>query len=99
MVNVDDSTAVEMIHSTNLIENSIDRFLVWGTPPKQDAHEIKNITWETSVHPRFSYLVRIYYCEFGLMMAETRHVMFKVFINENMLKPTTRQSIGGTILW
>ncbi|CAI9771905.1 unnamed protein product [Fraxinus pennsylvanica] len=79
---IDNSTALEMMQRLNFRCDPIPylgMFGKWATVPDE---KIKDFTWKTSVDVGFGYLVRLHFCERGLLMAENRNSIFSVFIND-----------------
>ncbi|KAK4487795.1 hypothetical protein RD792_005518 [Penstemon davidsonii] len=56
---------------------------------KRKANEISSLTWKRSVDVGFRYLVRIYFSELGLNMAQIRNMVFKVLVNEMIVDSET----------
>ncbi|KAG8378696.1 hypothetical protein BUALT_Bualt07G0012100 [Buddleja alternifolia] len=86
LINVDNSTALEIFHRLNIKQDSVtssagdisDIFGMWETVNNRKANKMNNnITWKISVDVGLWYLVRIHFSEPGL---ETAGVMFKVLV-------------------
>ncbi|KAG8378700.1 hypothetical protein BUALT_Bualt07G0012500 [Buddleja alternifolia] len=101
LVNVDNSTALEIFHRLNIKQDSVtssagdisDIFGMWETVNNRKANKMNNnITWKIYVDVGFWYLVRIHFSEPGL---ETAGVMFKVYINEMVANTNNIGTVPG----
>ncbi|KAL2549363.1 Receptor-like protein kinase FERONIA [Forsythia ovata] len=85
---IDNSTALEIMQRLNIISYpipSVDNsgmFRMWGTVPNKNANKINNFTWKIPVDVGYGYLVRLHFCEKGLQMPETGHLVFGILIND-----------------
>ncbi|KAL1541957.1 non-specific serine/threonine protein kinase [Salvia divinorum] len=88
VINVDNSTVLEIIRRINLKQDSVSSsndangvFGVWEMASRRKDAKVKIIEWRTLVDVGFRYLVRLHFSELGLEMAEMRGVTFKIYIN------------------
>ncbi|CAI9752755.1 unnamed protein product [Fraxinus pennsylvanica] len=103
---IDNSTALEVMHRLNIIWNTIPLvdnfgiFRMWGTVSNKKVNKVNNFTWNIPVDVGYGYLVRLHLCEKGLQMAETGHLVFRVFINDMIVETNVdKWKVGNDILW
>ncbi|KAG8378704.1 hypothetical protein BUALT_Bualt07G0012900 [Buddleja alternifolia] len=104
-VNVDNSTALEMIHQQNIKQESDSSTSgMFGKWENANNRKTNNITWRVPVDVGFRYLVRLHFSKLGYKMAETAGMMFRVYINEmiantNNIGTLTERSEDNSIPW
>ncbi|KAG8378705.1 hypothetical protein BUALT_Bualt07G0013000 [Buddleja alternifolia] len=82
-VNVDNSTALEMIHQQNVKQESDSSTSgMFGKWENVNNRKTNNITWRVPVDVGFRYLVRLHFSKLGFKMAETAGLIFQVYIND-----------------
>ncbi|KAH6799599.1 hypothetical protein C2S51_036083 [Perilla frutescens var. frutescens] len=103
LFDVDNSTALEMIHRKNvrkryvLLDGDIhDLFGMWDRVPNREGNKNYNSTWKISVDVGFRYLVRLYFSRES-KIADVGGAMFDVRINDVIVNTdidTTRERMN-----
>ncbi|KAI3463885.1 hypothetical protein Pfo_020548 [Paulownia fortunei] len=81
---IDNSIALEMVHRyliSSIVDSGIRR---WAANTNRKSNKIDNFTWKISIDVGFGYLVRLYFGELQLSMAESDGVEFKFLINDKI---------------
>ncbi|KAL8471776.1 hypothetical protein ACS0TY_029126 [Phlomoides rotata] len=81
LANVDNDTALEIIHRLNVKQDPGDFDSVFPRWATQKVEKNRSCTWEVPVEVGFRYLIRLHFSEVGLKIARYGDVMFKVLIN------------------